>query len=55
MKGFMKKSMFILCGLLLSIILIGQFADPRGDQANVPVVSERVLVPGGQSIGEKWM
>lgn len=53
MKGFMKKSMFILCELLLSIILIGQFADPRGDQANVPVVSERVLVPGGQSIGVK--
>lgn len=53
MKGFFKKSMLILCGLLLSIILIGQFANPKDYEANVPVVAERVLVPGGQSIGVK--
>lgn len=53
MKGFMKKGALILSGLLICIAVIGQIF-PQGDsQANAPVVAERVLVPGGQSVGVK--
>ena len=53
MKGFIKKSALILCGLLLSIIIIGQVLPGSESAVNVPVVAERVLVPGGQSVGVK--
>lgn len=53
MKGFIKKGALILCGLLISIAAIGQLLPQKGSEANVPVVAERVLVPGGQSVGVK--
>ena len=53
MKGFLKKGALILCGLLLSIIIIGQLVPQSESAVNVPVVAERVLVPGGQSVGVK--
>jgi len=53
MKRFFKKSAFILCGLLLSIIIIGQIVPGEESTVNTAVVTEKVLVPGGQSIGVK--
>lgn len=53
MKGFIKRGSLILCGLLLSIIIIGQFDKKDESTVNAPVVAEKVLVPGGQSVGVK--
>ena len=53
MKRFIKKSAFILCGLLLSIIIIGQVFHQNESTVTAPVVAEKVLVPGGQSVGVK--
>lgn len=53
MRQFIKKGMFILCGLLLSIIIIGQFLPQNESAVTAPVVAEKVLVPGGQSVGVK--
>ena len=53
MKGFMKKGALVLCGLLLSIAVIGQIFPQADSEANAPVVAEKVLVPGGQSVGVK--
>ena len=47
MKRFIKKSAFILCGLLLSIIIIGQVFPQNESTVTAPVVAEKVLVPGG--------
>ncbi len=51
MRGPVKKSALILGVLLLSIAAAGQVFPGRDSQADVPVVTERVLVPGGQSVG----
>lgn len=51
MRGSVKKSALILGVLLLSIAAIGQVFPGGGSQANVSVVTERMLVPGGQSVG----
>ena len=51
MRGSVKKSALILGVLLLSIAVAGQVFPGRDSQADVPVVTERVLVPGGQSVG----
>lgn len=51
MIGAVKKCGLILCGLLLTIAAAGYFLPGDGSQVNVPVVTERVLVPGGQSVG----
>ena len=53
MKEFIKKGALILCGLLLSIIIIGQFVPQNESTVTAPVVAEKVLVPGGQSVGVK--
>ena len=53
MKEFIKKGALILCGLLLSIIIIGQFVPQNESAVTAPVVAEKVLVPGGQSVGVK--
>lgn len=53
MKGFIKKSAMILCALLLSIVFIGKVLPDAGIEADAPVVAEKVLVPGGQSVGVK--
>ena len=50
MRGSVKKSALILGVLLLSIAAAGQVFPGRDSQADVPVVTERVLVPGGQSV-----
>lgn len=52
MRGFLGKSALVLCGLIFSIAVIGQLF-PQSQSAAVPVVSEKVLVPGGQSVGVK--
>lgn len=44
MKRFIKKGALILCGLLLSIIVAGQFLPQNESTVNAPVVAERVLV-----------
>lgn len=51
MKSAIKKGGLIFIGLLLTIIIIGQFTMKTEDTASVDVVSERVLVPGGHSVG----
>ena len=40
MKRFIKKSAFILCGLLLSIIIIGQVFPQNESTVTAPVVAE---------------
>lgn len=51
MKNAIKKGGLIFAGLLLTIIIIGQIAINRDDTASVDVVTEKVLVPGGHSVG----
>lgn len=51
MKSSLKKGGLIFVCLLLTIIVVGQFSINKEDQASVHVVSETVLVPGGQSVG----
>lgn len=52
MKSAFKKGGLIFAGLLLTIILVGQLTEaPQNDAASVDVVSERILVPGGHSVG----
>ena len=51
MRGSVKKSALILGVLLLSIAAAGQVFPGRDSQADVPVVTERVWVPGGQAVG----
>lgn len=53
MRKFFVKSALILCGLLLAITLVGYFVPQDENTAAVPVVAEKVLVPGGQSVGVK--
>lgn len=53
MLDFVKKGVLVLVGLIISIMLIGHFIMQQGSAAAVPVVAERVLVPGGQSVGVK--
>ena len=53
MKQFARKGALVLGGLLLSIILIGQIFPGEDSTAAAPVVAEKVLVPGGQSVGVK--
>ncbi|MCI8645629.1 MAG: SpoIVB peptidase [Firmicutes bacterium] len=51
MKNAIKKGGLIFAGLLLTIIVIGQFSMSRDNTASVEVVTETVLVPGGHSVG----
>lgn len=51
MKSAIKKGSLIFIGLLLTIVMIGQFTIKGQDTASVDVVSERVLIPGGHSVG----
>ena len=49
MRGSVKKSALILGVLLLSIAAAGQVFPGRDSQADVPVVTERVLGAGSRS------
>lgn len=51
MKSAIKKGGLIFVGLLLTIIIIGQFTMNSDNTASVDVVSETVLIPGGHSVG----
>ena len=51
MKNVLKKGGLILTGLLLTIIIAGQFSAGAEDTAGSNIVSERVLIPGGHSVG----
>lgn len=53
MGRFFKKSALILGGLLLVIVIVGQLFPQEKATMAAKVVSEKVLVPGGQSIGVK--
>ena len=53
MKGFVLKSTLVLCGLILTIAVIGQVFPQSQSVGTVPMVTEKVLVPGGQSVGVK--
>ncbi|MEG0829091.1 MAG: SpoIVB peptidase [Anaerovoracaceae bacterium] len=53
MKSGIKKGALVFIALMVTIIIVGQFTMERQDQASVDVVSEEVLVPGGQSVGVK--
>lgn len=51
MKNVLKRGGLILTGLLLTIIIAGQFSVETEDTAGVQIVTERVLIPGGHSVG----
>lgn len=51
MKNILKRGGLILTGLLLIIIIAGQFSADTQDTAALNIVTERVLVPGGHSVG----
>jgi len=53
MKSALVKGTAVLCGLLISIAVLGQILPQSESVASVPVVAEKVLVPGGQSVGVK--
>ena len=53
MKETIKKGTLILCGLLIAIGVAGKVLPQEGNPAAAPVVAEKVLVPGGQSVGVK--
>ncbi len=51
MKSVLKRGGLILAVLLLTIIIAGQFSVDTKDTAASQIVTERVLVPGGHSVG----
>ncbi len=51
MKNILNRGGLIFAGLLLTIIIAGQFAQDTADTAGSEIVSERVLVAGGHSVG----
>ena len=51
MKNILKRGGLILAGLLLTIIIAGQFSADTQDTAGSQIVTERVLVAGGHSVG----
>lgn len=51
MKNILKRGGLIFAGLLLTIIIAGQFSADTRDTAGSQIVMERVLVPGGHSVG----
>ena len=51
MKVILKKGGLILFGLILVIFIAGQFSAGPENAASTEVVTERVLVPGGHSVG----
>ena len=51
MKNVLKRGGLILATLLLTIIIAGQFSADTENTVSSQVVAERVLVPGGHSIG----
>lgn len=51
MKNVLKRGGLILAGLLLTIIIAGQFSPDAEDTAGTDIVSEKVLVAGGHSVG----
>ena len=51
MKNILNRGGLILAGLLLTIIIAGQFAQDTADTAGSEFVTERVLVAGGHSVG----
>ena len=53
MRGIMKKGALVLCVLLLFVAAAGFWTLRKDSTVNVPVVTEKVLVPGGQSVGVK--
>lgn len=53
MKGFIGKSTLVLCGLIFTIAIIGQIFPQSQNVSASSVVTEKVLVPGGQSVGVK--
>lgn len=53
MKGFIGKSALVLCGLIFTIAIIGQIFPQSQNVSASSVVTEKVLVPGGQSVGVK--
>lgn len=53
MLRFLKKGALILCVLLLFAAAVGMLKLRQEHAVSIPVVTERVLVPGGQSVGVK--
>lgn len=53
MRRFLKKGALVLCVLLLFVAAVGIFESRQEHAVSVPMVTERVLVPGGQSVGVK--
>lgn len=53
MKTSAKQILFLLSGLMLAFIIITAVFYGNSKSVTVPVISERVLVPGGQSVGVK--
>ena len=53
MNKAIKYITALTCILVICLIIIGQFSGQNERNASVEVMSEKVLVPGGQSIGVK--
>ncbi|MEE0772390.1 MAG: SpoIVB peptidase [Anaerovoracaceae bacterium] len=52
-RTYSRKGVLILCGIMFMMAAAVALISERDDTASVPVVSEKVLVPGGQSVGVK--
>lgn len=53
MTETMKKCIAVLCGIVIAAAVIVQIMPQKDSAASVAVVSEKVLIPGGQSVGVK--
>lgn len=51
MKNVLKRGGLILAGLLLTITIAGQFSADIDDPVSTEIIAERVLIPGGHSVG----
>ncbi len=51
MKSLLKKGSLIMLGLLISITVAGYFSAEPENPVSTGIVTEKVLVPGGHSIG----
>ncbi len=53
MRKAIKYAVVLTCLIIACVIIIGQFSEQKDRSASVEVLSEKVLMPGGQSIGVK--
>lgn len=53
MRNYLKSAAILICFVIACTVFTGQFTEEKERKASVEVLSEKVLIPGGQSVGVK--